>query len=51
MSKELELLKEAVKMLEDKFWQKYNAFKNHALKGNCIKLCYELDKFVDDRLK
>ena len=38
------------KMPEDKFWQKYNAFKNHALKGNCIKLCYELDRFVEKRL-
>ena len=39
------------KMSEEKFWQKYNAFKNHALKGNCIKLCFELDRFVEDRLK
>lgn len=37
-------------MPEENFWQKYNAFKNHALKGNCIKLCYELDRFVEDRL-
>ena len=39
------------RMTEDKFYEKYKAWKNHALHGNCIKLCYSMDMFVEDLLK
>lgn len=39
------------KMTEMKFYEKYNAWKNHALHGNCIKLCHSMDLFVDELLK
>lgn len=29
------------------FNQKYGAWKNHALKGNCIKLCHSIDEFIN----
>ena len=32
------------RMTEKKFYEKYNAWKNHALHGNCIKLCYSMEK-------
>lgn len=35
------------KMTEQKFYEKYNAWKNHALHGNCIKLCYSMDLYVE----
>ena len=34
------------RMTEQKFYEKYNAWKNHALHGNCIKLCYSMDAYV-----
>ena len=34
----------------EKFYQNYNAWKNHALKGNCIKLCHSMDLFVNKEL-
>ena len=39
------------KMTEKKFYEKYNAWKNHALHGNCIKLCYSMDLYVNKILK
>ncbi|MBO5484295.1 MAG: RNA-directed DNA polymerase [Lachnospiraceae bacterium] len=39
------------KMTEEKFYQKYNAWKNHALHGNCVKLCYSRDLLVEELLK
>lgn len=33
------------------FTQRYNAWKNHALKGNCIKLCHSIDEFINQELK
>lgn len=39
------------KMTEKKFYEKYNAWKNHALHGNCIKLCRSMDLLVDELLK
>lgn len=39
------------KITADKFYERYNSWKNHALKGNCIKLCHEMDKLVEQELK
>lgn len=39
------------KMTEKKFHEKYGAWKNHALHGNCIKLCYSMDLYVEELLK
>lgn len=35
------------KLSEENFYKSYNAFKNHISHGNCIKLSYEMDKYVD----
>ncbi|MCM1218827.1 MAG: RNA-directed DNA polymerase [Lachnospiraceae bacterium] len=34
----------------EKFYHDYNAWKNHALKGNCIKLCNSMDLYVEKEL-
>lgn len=39
------------KMTKEKFYEKYNAWKNHALHGNCIKLCRNMDIYVVELLK
>lgn len=39
------------KMTEKKFYEKYNAWKNHALHGNCIKLCHSMDLYVAGLMK
>lgn len=39
------------KMTEEKFFEKYNAWKNHALHGNCIKLCHSMDLYVKELLE
>lgn len=36
------------KMDEKKFYKKYGAWKNHALHGNCIKLCHSMDLYVQE---
>lgn len=38
------------KMSETKFMEKYNAWKNHAMHGNCIKLCQSMDTYVETLL-
>lgn len=38
-------------MTEKKFYEKYNAWKNHALHGNCIKLCNSMDLYVKELLE
>lgn len=38
------------KMTEKKFYEKYGAWKNHALHGNCIKLCHSMDLYVKELL-
>ena len=48
--KMVKLVKEG-KMTESKFWEKYKAWKNHALHGNCIKLCHSMDLYVDELMK
>ena len=39
------------KMTEQKFYEKYGAWKNHALHGNCIKLCHSMDLYVEELMK
>lgn len=39
------------KMSRKKFLEKYGAWKNHALHGNCYKLCRSMDKYVEELLK
>lgn len=39
------------KMQKQKFYEKYNAWKNHALHGNCIKLCHSMDLLVEELLE
>ena len=39
------------KMTEKKFYEKYGAWKNHAMHGNCIKLCRSMDLFVEELMK
>ena len=39
------------KMTREKFNQKYGAWKNHALHGNCIKLCHSMDLYVEELFK
>lgn len=39
------------KMNEKKFYEKYGAWKNHALHGNCKKLCHSMDLYVEELLK
>lgn len=41
----------ARKMSEKKFYEKYGAWKNHALHGNCIKLCHSMDLYVEELLR
>ncbi len=41
----------AGKISMEKFNQSYQSWRAHALKGNCIKLCYEMDKLVEQELK
>ncbi|MBQ4560246.1 MAG: group II intron reverse transcriptase domain-containing protein [Tyzzerella sp.] len=36
------------KMTDKKFYEKYNAWKNHASHGNCIKLCHSMDLYVKE---
>ena len=38
------------KMTEKKFYEKYNAWNNHASHGNCIKLCRSIDLYVKELL-
>ena len=39
------------RMTKQKFYEKYNAWKNHALHGNCIKLCHSMDLYVKELLE
>lgn len=36
------------KLSKDKFYESYNAWKNHISHGNCIKLRIEMDKYVEE---
>lgn len=39
------------KMSERKFYGKYESWKEHALQGNCIKLCHSMDLYVEELMK
>ena len=39
------------KLTMEKFNQRYGAWKNHALHGNCIKLCHSMDLYVEGLFK
>ena len=39
------------KMKKEIFYQKYDSWKNHALHGNCKRLCYSMDLFVKELLE
>lgn len=36
------------KLSKEKFYESYNAWKNHISHGNCVKLGYEMDKYVKE---
>lgn len=36
------------KLRKDKFYESYNAWKNHISHGNCVKLGYEMDRYVEE---
>lgn len=38
------------KLSREKFNESYNAWKNHISHGNCVKLGYEMDKYVEELL-
>lgn len=38
------------KLSRDKFYESYNAWKNHISHGNCVKLGYEMDKYIEGLL-
>ena len=35
------------KLSKEKFYESYNAWKNHISYGNCVKLGYEMDKYIE----
>lgn len=35
---------------EKEFYKRHNAWKNHALKGNCIKMCHSVDAMIEKEL-
>lgn len=39
------------KLSEEKFYESYNAWKNHISHGNCVKLGYEMDRYIKELLK
>ena len=36
------------KLSEEKFYESYNAWKNHISHGNCVKLRYDMDRYVEE---
>ena len=41
----------AGKLTEEKFYEKYNSWKNHALHGNCIKFVHSMDLYIEKLMK
>jgi len=35
------------KLSEEKFYKKYNSWRNHALHGNCVKLVHSMDLYIE----
>lgn len=38
------------KLSKEKFYESYNAWKNHISHGNCVKFGYEMDRYIDGLL-
>ena len=38
------------KLSKEKFYESYNAWKNHISHGNCVKLGFEMDKYIEELL-
>lgn len=36
------------KLSKDRFYESYNAWKNHISHGNCVKLGYEMDRYIEE---
>ena len=36
---------------KEKFYESYNAWKNHISHGNCVKLGYEMDRYIEELFK
>lgn len=45
--KKMSMLVKSGKLKEEKFYESYNAWKNHISHGNCVKLRYEMDKYIE----
>ena len=41
----------AGKLTEEKFYEKYNSWRNHASHGNCIKLIHSMDLYIERLMK
>lgn len=41
-------LVKAGKLSKEKFYESYNSWKNHLSHGNCVKLQYEMDKYIEE---
>ena len=39
------------KLSKEKFYESYNAWKNHISHGNCVKLGYEMDGYIEELFK
>lgn len=47
LKKMVRLVKDG-KLSEGKFYESYNAWKNHISHGNCVKLGYEMDRYIEE---
>ncbi len=45
--KEMVGLVKVGRLSKEKFYESYNAWKNHISHGNCVKLGYEMDKYIE----
>ena len=39
------------KLSKEKFYESYNAWKNHISHGNCVKLAHEVDRYIEELFK
>lgn len=42
------VIKTSERLSEEKFYESYNAWKNHISYGNCVKLGYEMDRYIEE---
>lgn len=40
-------LVKSCRLSKEKFYESYNAWNNHISHGNCMKLRYEMDKYIE----